>query len=124
MCECSPYSIPPLLNTGSIREKPKQCETCSYSTRTESSTGSRPSKPELPTLSRLSGTTSVHVGNRVPVLEPVEPATVAEGTNVGIFLYPMWRKNVTTQILAARKLGWRPFVMDDAQRWATSHATT
>ena len=54
----------------------------------------------------------VYVGNRVPVLEPVEPATVAEGTNVGIFLYPMWRKNVTTQILAARKLGWRPFVMD------------
>lgn len=54
----------------------------------------------------------VHVGNRIPIVEPVEPATVAEGTNVGIFLYPMWRKNVTTQILAAHKLGWRPFVMD------------
>ncbi len=54
-----------------------------------------------------------HVGNRVPVLDTIEPATVADGINVGIFLYPMWRKNVTTQILAARLLEWRPFVMDD-----------
>jgi hypothetical protein len=56
-----------------------------------------------------------HVGNRVPVLGVVEPVTVAEGTNVGILLFPMWRKNVTTQVLAAHDLGWRPFVMADPQ---------
>jgi hypothetical protein len=56
-----------------------------------------------------------HVGNRVPVLGDIEPVTVKEGTNVGILLYPMWRKNVTTQILAASELGWRPFVMADPQ---------
>ncbi len=28
-------------------------------------------------------------------------------------LHPMWRKNVTTQVLAARENGWRPFVMAD-----------
>ncbi len=54
-----------------------------------------------------------HIGNRVPTTEVAEPAAVAEGTNVGIFLFPMWRKNVTTQILAAHQLGWRPFVMAD-----------
>lgn len=54
-----------------------------------------------------------HVGNRVPMLDTVEPAPMAEGTNVGIFLHPLWRKNVTTQILAAKLLGWRPFVMED-----------
>jgi hypothetical protein len=56
-----------------------------------------------------------HVGNRVPVLDNVEPAAVTSGTNVGILLYPMWRKNVTTQVLAARQLGWRPFLMADPQ---------
>jgi len=54
-----------------------------------------------------------HVGNRVPVLGSIEPAAVKEGINVGILLYPYWRKNVTTQILAAHELGWRPFVMAD-----------
>jgi len=56
-----------------------------------------------------------HVGNRVPALDTIEPAAVADGINVGIFLYPLWRKNVATQILAAHLLGWRPFVMDDPQ---------
>ena len=56
-----------------------------------------------------------HVGNRVPSIENVEPVTVKEGINVGILLYPMWRKNVTTQILATHQLGWRPFVMADPQ---------
>ena len=54
-----------------------------------------------------------HVGNRVPDLGAVEPTPVEEGTNVGILLHPMWRKNVTTQVLAARENGWRPFVMAD-----------
>jgi hypothetical protein len=61
------------------------------------------------------GHTIEHVGNRVPVLEDVEPVPVKEGINVGILLYPMWRKNVTTQILATHQLGWRPFVMADPQ---------
>jgi hypothetical protein len=56
-----------------------------------------------------------HVGNRVPVLGKIEPVAVKEGTNVGILLFPMWRKNVTTQVLAAHELGWRPFVMADPQ---------
>ena len=54
-----------------------------------------------------------HVGNRVPVLGAVEPIPVEDGINVGILLHPMWRKNVTTQVLAARENGWRPFVMAD-----------
>lgn len=54
-----------------------------------------------------------HIGNRVPQLGEIEKTPVADGTNVGVLLYPMWRKNVTTQILAARLLGWRPFVMED-----------
>jgi hypothetical protein len=54
-----------------------------------------------------------HISNRVPDLRAITPATVREGSNVGIFLHPMWRKNVTTQILAAMQLGWHPFVMAD-----------
>lgn len=54
-----------------------------------------------------------HVGNRVPVLSEIEPVVVEEGINVGILLYPLWRKNVTTQILASVELGWQPFVMAD-----------
>ena len=54
-----------------------------------------------------------HLPNRVPELDDIEPAEVSDGTNVGIFLHPMWRKNVTTQILAAHQLGWTPFVMGD-----------
>ena len=55
------------------------------------------------------------LSNRVPDLSDVEPASVPEGVNVGIFLHPMWRKNVTTQALAALQLGWHPFVMADPQ---------
>jgi hypothetical protein len=60
---------------------------------------------------RAVGFEVTHLPNRVPVVADVEPATVTEGINVGIFLHPMWRKNVTTQILAAHQLGWTPFVM-------------
>jgi hypothetical protein len=62
---------------------------------------------------RAVGFDVTHLPNRVPELNEVEPATVSDGTNVGIFLHPMWRKNVTTQILAAHQLGWTPFVMGD-----------
>lgn len=56
-----------------------------------------------------------HIGNRIPEIASIGAATVAEGKNVGIFLHPMWRKNVATQVLAAHDLGWRPFVMADPQ---------
>ncbi len=55
----------------------------------------------------------VHLSNRVPKLEPGSTTARTGGVNVGIFLYPMWRKNVTTQVLAARQLGWNAHVMAD-----------
>jgi hypothetical protein len=64
---------------------------------------------------RTLGYDVTHVGNRVPDLEEVTPLAVGAETNVGIFLHPMWRKNVTTQILAALELGWQPFVMANPQ---------
>lgn len=64
---------------------------------------------------RSLGFNVVHTPNRVPSVDHVDPKTVAEGINVGIFLHPMWRKNVTTQVMAALALGWRPFVMADPQ---------
>ncbi len=64
---------------------------------------------------RSAGYDVAHIGNRIPDIGQITPARVAEGTNVGIFLHPMWRKNVTTQILAAHELDWRPFVMTDPQ---------
>jgi hypothetical protein len=53
------------------------------------------------------------LSNRVPNLGDINPASVPDGTNIGIFLHPMWRKNVTTQILAAAHVGWHSFVMED-----------
>ncbi len=55
----------------------------------------------------------VHVPNRPPDIRPVEPIAVPAGVNAGVFLFPMWRKNVTTQVLACMENGWRPFVMHD-----------
>jgi hypothetical protein len=72
-------------------------------------------KVGVSTAFRSLGHEVAHVGNRVPVIEGIEPANVRDGTNVGIGLSPMWRKNVTTQILAALELGWHPFVMADPQ---------
>ncbi len=59
------------------------------------------------------GHTVTHVPNRPPLVEEVEPAPVDEGTNIGVFLFPMWRKNVTTQVLAVLENGWQPHVMSD-----------
>ncbi|MEZ5175708.1 MAG: hypothetical protein R2823_05835 [Acidimicrobiia bacterium] len=53
-----------------------------------------------------------HVPNRVPVVPDTVPAPVPDGTNAGIFLAPIWRKNVTTQVLAVMRNGWRPHVME------------
>jgi hypothetical protein len=56
-----------------------------------------------------------HVPNRVPNID--RPARDLErtpdGTPVGIFLFPMWRKNVSTQVLAAAELSWTPHLMGD-----------
>lgn len=54
-----------------------------------------------------------HISNRVPNIGDVTKFDVEEGTNAGILLYPMWRKNVTTQVLAVHQLGWRPNLMND-----------
>ncbi len=59
------------------------------------------------------GHTIHYTPNRVPVIDAVAPIEVPDGTNVGIFLHPLWRKNVTTQVLAALGNGWRPHVMGD-----------
>lgn len=54
-----------------------------------------------------------HISNRVPEVGTIAATDQSDRTRVGIFLHPMWRKNVTTQILAARELGWEPYVMAD-----------
>ena len=56
-----------------------------------------------------------HVPNRVPDIDrPAgDPGGTPDGTPVGIFLFPMWRKNVATQVLAAAELGWTPHLMGD-----------
>lgn len=52
-----------------------------------------------------------HVPNRVPLIPEVVPTALSAGTHAGIFLDPYWRKNVTTQILAALRNEWHPHVM-------------
>jgi hypothetical protein len=54
-----------------------------------------------------------HVPNRVPDVSGVTARRSEGGIHAGVFLFPMWRKNVTTQILAAMTLGWTPHVMAD-----------
>ena len=55
----------------------------------------------------------VHVPNRVPIVDHVTSPPLGEGINAGVFLFPMWRKNVTTQLLATSILGWTAHVMAD-----------
>lgn len=55
-----------------------------------------------------------HVPNRVPQIERPDPEPL-DGSPVGIFLFPMWRKNVVTQVLAAVELGWTPHLMAAAE---------
>ena len=49
--------------------------------------------------------------NRLPHLPTVIPDDFGSGEHVGVFLYPYWRKNVTTQIAAALMLGATAHVM-------------
>lgn len=55
----------------------------------------------------------VHIPNRPPKLTGIQPTDVPDRINVGVFLHPMWRKNVTTQVLASLENGWTPYVMHD-----------
>lgn len=41
-----------------------------------------------------------HVPNRVPVLPDFEKMNLGPGRHVGVFAEPLWRKNVTTQLMA------------------------
>ncbi len=59
------------------------------------------------------GHTVDHVPNRVPEVSGVVARPHGGGVHAGVFLFPMWRKNVTTQVLAAGTLGWTPHVMAD-----------
>jgi hypothetical protein len=55
-----------------------------------------------------------HVPNRVPdVGRRQRRDPIGGDTNAGVFLHPMWRKNVTTQLLAIRQCGWTAHVMTD-----------
>jgi glycosyltransferase involved in cell wall biosynthesis len=55
----------------------------------------------------------VHVPNRVPIVDHVTAPPLGGGIHAGVFLFPMWRKNVTTQLLATSILGWTAHVMAD-----------
>jgi hypothetical protein len=44
------------------------------------------------------------VPNRVPVLPGFEKLDLGPGLNVGVFAEPLWRKNVTTQLMAVAML--------------------
>jgi hypothetical protein len=46
-----------------------------------------------------------YVPNRAPLIPPVERVDLCEGMNVGVFVDPYWRKNPTTQVLAAVLMG-------------------
>lgn len=52
-----------------------------------------------------------HLSNRVPPLPPVRPRDLGAGDHIGVFFYPYWRKNVTTQVAAALILGATAHVM-------------
>lgn len=62
---------------------------------------------------RAIGHDVVHIQNRPPRIDGIDPVAVPAGTNVGVFLFPMWRKNVAAQVLAGMENGWRPYVMHD-----------
>jgi hypothetical protein len=52
-----------------------------------------------------------HLSNRLPALPAVRPRDLGAGDHIGVFLYPYWRKNVTTQVAAAMLLGATAHVM-------------
>ncbi len=53
-----------------------------------------------------------YVPNRVPILPDIEKVDLGSGINVGVFAEPLWRKNVTTQLMAVAMIdGARAHVM-------------
>jgi len=53
-----------------------------------------------------------YVPNRVPVLPEFDRIDLSPGLNVGVFAEPLWRKNVTTQLMAVAEIeGARAHVM-------------
>ena len=67
-------------------------------------------KDGLAEVFRSIGYDSWYVPNRIPVLAPFERTELDGDLNVGIFLDPYWRKNVTTQLGAVAILGGRAHV--------------
>ena len=53
---------------------------------------------------RVLGYEVAYVPNRVPRLPEFERVDLGPGVNVGVFAEPLWRKNVTTQLLATAVL--------------------
>ena len=58
-------------------------------------------KAGVPEAFGAAGYTVDYVPNRLPALPDFELRNLGEGVNVGVFAEPFWRKNVTTQLLAA-----------------------
>ncbi len=67
-------------------------------------------KEGLAEVFRSFGYDADYVPNRVPRLPPYETVPMGDGTEVGVFLDPYWRKNVTTQLGAVAILGGRAHV--------------
>ena len=67
-------------------------------------------KEGLAEVFRSFGYDADYVPNRVPRLPPCETVPMGDGTEVGVFLDPYWRKNVTTQLGAVAILGGRAHV--------------
>lgn len=67
-------------------------------------------KEGLAEVFRSIGYDAWYVPNRVPRMAAFEPTSLDDGLNVGVFLDPYWRKNVTTQLGAVAILGGRAHV--------------
>lgn len=52
-----------------------------------------------------------HLSNRLPQLPAVQPRDLGPGEHIGVFFFPYWRKNVTTQVAAGLILGATTHVM-------------
>jgi hypothetical protein len=70
------------------------------------------SKAGVPEAFTRIGYPVAYVPNRAPVMPEVTKVDLGEGFHIGVFADPYWRKNVTTQLLAAAMIdGYRAHVM-------------
>ncbi len=67
-------------------------------------------KDGLAEVFRSFGYNAFYVPNRVPNLTGYETVPLEDGLNIGVFLDPYWRKNVTTQLGAVALLNGRAHV--------------